>query len=218
MSITLCLVKVKITVNRFHFTAEFPLFLKQMHSLKPVRWEISLVAQTFTTGCRFCKLKLKKFCSIWNPILFRLNKLKQHAEFFFTVYRHKKFNLGLFKIRHCIRLPKIVQRDEDRIFVFFSFWWFFWHWKSTFFSVFMFSLCVCVCGISPLHLIFVSVFFGECSLRLDKKARLSVKPVISISHICWIYSIYYVSTYVREKCLSKISFLFTLPLNWICPK
>ena len=60
MSITLCLVKVKITVNRFHFTAEFPLFLKQMHSLKPVRWEISLVAQTFTTGCRFCKLKLKK--------------------------------------------------------------------------------------------------------------------------------------------------------------
>ena len=32
---------------------------------------------------------------VWNPILFRLNKLKQHAEFFFTVYRHKKFNLGL---------------------------------------------------------------------------------------------------------------------------
>ena len=69
----------------------------------------------------------------------------------------------------------------------------------------MFSLCVCVCGISPLHLIFVSVFFGECSLRLDKKARISVKPVIS--NICWIYSIYYVSTFEKNVLVKYLFYL-----------
>ena len=89
-SITLCLVNVKIAVNRFHFTAEFPVFLRQMYSLRPVCW--GMVAQTF--GFRFCKLKYYKSFAA-SEYKFCFVQTKKHAEFFSSVYGHKKFNLGL---------------------------------------------------------------------------------------------------------------------------